>query len=87
MQVQGTPVLDGDASQAEVGRQAAEVRLYKVSEVVQILGLSRGRVYELLRSGRLRSVYEGRSRRVSTWAIAEYVKLLETEARQEARSQ
>jgi excisionase family DNA binding protein len=87
MPAQSTPVLDGDASQVEDGRQAAEVRLYKVPEVVQILGLSRGRVYELLRSGRLRSVYEGRSRRVSTWAIADYVKLLETEARQEARSQ
>lgn len=74
MQDQGTPVQDGDAS------TAVEVRLYKVPEVTQILSLSHGRVYELIRSGRLRSVREGRSRLVSTWAIAEYVKLLEAEA-------
>jgi excisionase family DNA binding protein len=65
-------------------RDVAEVRLYRVPEVMKILGLSRGRIYELLRSGRLRSVNEGRSRRVSTWAIAEYVALLEDEARQGA---
>jgi excisionase family DNA binding protein len=62
------------------------VRLYKVQEVIEILGLSRTVVFGLLRSGRLRSVREGQARRVSAVAIAEYLALLEREAAQEAGS-
>lgn len=40
-------------------------------------------VYELLRSGRLCSVREGRTRLVPAAAIAEYVALLEREAERE----
>jgi excisionase family DNA binding protein len=53
--------------------------LYTVPEVVMVLRLSRSVVYELLRSGRLRSVAEGRCRRVPAGAIDEYVELLRRE--------
>jgi excisionase family DNA binding protein len=59
----------------------AAMRLYRVSEAVELLSLSRSVVYELIRSGRLGSVVEGRARRIPGSAIAEYVALLEREAR------
>ncbi|RJL22019.1 DNA-binding protein [Bailinhaonella thermotolerans] len=54
--------------------------LYKVEEAIDILGLGRTTVFELLRSGRLRSVQVGRSRRIPTAALREYVERLEREA-------
>ena len=54
--------------------------LYRVSDVVEVLNLSRTVVFELLRSGRLRSVKEGRSRLVPADAVREYLALLEREA-------
>ncbi len=62
---------------AEAGSLA---RLYRVSEAMELLSLSRSVIYELIRSGRLRSVREGRSRRIPGSAIAEYIALLESEA-------
>lgn len=59
---------------------SSEVRLYRVTEAMQILSLSRSVIYELIRSGRLRSVTQGRARLISSSAIAEYVALLESEA-------
>jgi excisionase family DNA binding protein len=56
------------------------LRLYTVPEVMRMTGFSRSVVYELIRSGRLRSVKEGRCRRVPATAIADYIALLETEA-------
>jgi excisionase family DNA binding protein len=55
-------------------------QLYRVAEAMAVLSLSRSVLYELLRSGRLRSVNEGRTRLVPAAAIAEYVALLEAEA-------
>jgi excisionase family DNA binding protein len=55
-------------------------QLYRITEVMEILSLSRSVVYELIRSGRLLAVKEGRSRRVSDAAIADYIALLEREA-------
>nr|WP_255220259.1 helix-turn-helix domain-containing protein [Actinomadura chibensis] len=55
--------------------------MYRVSEAMELLSLSRSVIYELIRSGRLRSVREGRSRRIPGSAIAEYIALLESEAR------
>jgi excisionase family DNA binding protein len=80
MPVQSTSVADSAAS------RPAEARLYKVAEVIGILGLSRTVVFDLLRSGRLRSVREGQARRVPAAAIAEYLELLDRESRQEAAS-
>ncbi len=42
------------------GRQS-EPLLYRVSDVTELLGLSRTVVFDLLRTGRLRSVKEGRT--------------------------
>jgi excisionase family DNA binding protein len=55
--------------------------LYRVTEVMALLSLSRTVIYEQIRSGRLRSVCQGRSRLIPATAIAEYVALLEREAR------
>jgi len=57
-------------------------QLYKVEDAMLILSLSRSVIYEQLRSGRLRSVKEGSSRRIPASAIADYVALLEHEAGQ-----
>jgi excisionase family DNA binding protein len=54
--------------------------LYRVSEAMALLSLSRSVFYEELRSGRLRSVHRGRTRLIPAAAIAEYVALLEREA-------
>jgi excisionase family DNA binding protein len=50
--------------------------LYTVDEAVQALRLSRSALYELIRSGRLRSVKAGRRRLVPVEALAEYVATL-----------
>jgi len=55
-------------------------KLYRVPEAMALLSLKRSVIYELLRSGRLRSVHEGRTRLVPAAAIAEYVALLDREA-------
>lgn len=60
---------------------ASDKQLYRVSEAMEVLSLGRSVIYELMRSGRLRSVTEGRSRLIPASAIAEYVALLESESR------
>ena len=60
--------------------RATEKQLYRVGEVTEMLSIGRSVIYELLRSGRLRSVREGRTRLIPASAIAEYVALLEREA-------
>jgi excisionase family DNA binding protein len=60
----------------------SDLRLYDVPEVMQMLRLSRTVIYELIRSGRLRSVKEGRARRIPAVAVREYISLLEQEAGQ-----
>ena len=64
----------------EAAESASPARLYRVGEAMELLSLSRSVIYELIRSGRLRSVREGRSRRIPGSAIAEYIALLESEA-------
>ena len=54
--------------------------LYRVTEAMALLSLSRSVLYEELRSGRLRSVHRGRTRLIPAAAIAEYIALLEREA-------
>ncbi|MGB9282201.1 MAG: helix-turn-helix domain-containing protein [Pseudonocardiaceae bacterium] len=60
--------------------QHLPVQLYKVSDVMQALSMSRTVVFELLRAGRLRSVKQGRTRLIPASAIREYIALLEREA-------
>lgn len=57
--------------------------LYRVEDMPRVLRLSRSRIYELIRAGRLRTVKEGRTRLVPQSAVTEYVALLEREARGE----
>jgi excisionase family DNA binding protein len=54
--------------------------LYRVSDVTKILNLSRTVVFDLIRTGRLRSVKQGRARLIPAAAVREYLALLEREA-------
>lgn len=68
------------AARQDTDGGAMSVQLYRVSEAMRILGLSRSAIYRQFQSGRLRSVHQGRTRLVPASAIAEYVALLESEA-------
>ena len=57
--------------------------LYRIPQVMRMLNMSRSVIFEQLRSGRLRSVRQGRTRLIPVSAVTEYVKLLEREAAQE----
>jgi excisionase family DNA binding protein len=54
--------------------------LYKVSEAMQLLSMSRSAIYEQMRAGRLRFVKQGRATLIAAAAIRNYVALLEQEA-------
>jgi excisionase family DNA binding protein len=54
--------------------------LYTVDEAAEALRLSRSALYELIRSGQLRTVKCGRRRLVPVEALAEYVASLGTAA-------
>ena len=56
-----------------------EQLLYRVPEAMHLLRLSRTTIYELIRSGRLRSIKQGRTRLVSITAMNDYIALLEDE--------
>jgi excisionase family DNA binding protein len=56
-------------------------QLYRISDAMTVLSLSRSVIYEQIRSGRLRSVTQGRSRLIPASAIADYIALLEHEAK------
>lgn len=51
--------------------------LFNTEEVARLLGVGKGKVYDLLRAGALRSVRVGGSRRVSAKALADYVRTLD----------
>jgi excisionase family DNA binding protein len=61
-------------------------RLYRVPDAMRLLSMSRTVIYEQLRSGRLRSVHQGRARLITAAAIRDYIALLETEAQPESGS-
>jgi excisionase family DNA binding protein len=52
----------------------------RVTDAMRVLSMSRTVVYDLIRTGRLRTVKEGRTRLAPVSAIADYVALLEREA-------
>jgi excisionase family DNA binding protein len=58
----------------------ATLALYRVTDVMAMLHMSRTVIYEQLRSGRLRSVHQGRTRLIPASAIRDYIALLESEA-------
>jgi excisionase family DNA binding protein len=57
-----------------------ERHLYRVPEAMALLSMSRSVLYEQIRSGRLRTVSQGRTRLIPAVAINEYVALLITES-------
>jgi excisionase family DNA binding protein len=67
---------------ASVSGPGSDLQLYEVTDVMRMLRLSRTVIYELIRSGRLRSVKQGRARRIPAAAIRDYIALLEREAGQ-----
>jgi excisionase family DNA binding protein len=54
--------------------------LYRVPDAMRVLNISRTVLFEQLRSGRLRSVKQGRTRLIPASAIHDYVELLERES-------
>ena len=57
-----------------------DLQLYEVADAMRMLRLGKTVIYELIRSGRLRSVKQGRARRIPAAAIRDYIALLEEEA-------
>ncbi|MFC3997860.1 helix-turn-helix domain-containing protein [Nocardiopsis sediminis] len=55
-------------------------RLLTVPEVMSALALGRGKVYELIRSGRLESVKIGRDRRIPVDAVEAFITDLREDA-------
>ena len=55
-------------------------QLYRVPDVMRVLSLSRSVIYEQIRSGRLKSVTQGRTRLIPASAIADYISMLQREA-------
>lgn len=74
----GRPAL----AEPDTGADVVELSkyLYKVSEAMQLLSMSRSAIYEQMRAGRLRFVKQGRATLISAAAIRNYVALLEREA-------
>ena len=54
--------------------------LLTAEEAARALRIGRSKVYELMRSGALRSIKIGGSRRISSTALAEFVAALERDA-------
>ncbi|MFV2021600.1 excisionase family DNA-binding protein [Micromonospora sp. LOL_023] len=59
---------------------AARPRVLRVEEAAHELGIGRSLVYDLIRSGRLRSLKVGSRRLIPTAAIDEVIDLLSQEA-------
>lgn len=67
---------DEHVSSGEANRK----QLYRIVDAMVVLSMSRSVIYEQIRSGRLRSVTQGRARLIPASAIADYIALLEREA-------
>jgi excisionase family DNA binding protein len=62
-----------------------DLQLYRVKDAMRLLNLSRTVIYEQLRTGRLRSVQQGRARLITADAIRDYIALLKNEAEDATR--
>lgn len=58
--------------------------LYRPKEAATVLGIGRDKLYDLMRSGRLRSVKDGGARFITAEALQTYVSMLEAEASEAA---
>lgn len=61
-----------------------EKLLYRPKEAATVLGISRDKLYDLMRAGRIASVKDGRARFITAAALAAYVVQLEAEAAEAA---
>ena len=61
-------------------REINRKELYRVADAMVVLSMSRSVLYEQIRTGRLRSVTQGRTRLIPASAITDYIALLECEA-------
>lgn len=62
---------------ASEGEEVSHMRGYTVEQIAEILHIGRDKVYVLLRTGQLRSIKIGRSRRIMARHLAEFVSSLE----------
>jgi hypothetical protein len=76
----GPVPFGGAQAAADVLLRPGQPLLYRVPEVMAMLAMSRSVAFEQLRTGRLESVRQGRSRRIPVGAILDYIRLLEREA-------
>jgi excisionase family DNA binding protein len=58
-------------------REVSYMRGYTVEQVAEMLQVGRDKVYLLLRTGQLRSIKIGRSRRITDQQLAEFVTSLD----------
>jgi excisionase family DNA binding protein len=65
---------------APESEQLDDLQLYRVKDAMRLLNLSRTVICELMRTGRLRSVQQGRARLITAEANREYIALLNDEA-------
>jgi excisionase family DNA binding protein len=61
--------------------EADRKQLYRIADAMVVLSMGRSLIYQQIRSGRLRSVTQGRTRLIPASAIADYIALLEREAK------
>ena len=54
--------------------------LYRPKEAAQALGIGRATLYDLIRSGRLRSIKDGGMRFITLDALCDYIRQLEDQA-------
>ena len=58
--------------------------LYRPKEAASVLGISRDKLYDLMRSGRINSIKDGRARFITADALTAYVVMLKAEAAEAA---
>jgi predicted DNA-binding transcriptional regulator AlpA len=81
----GNVPFGGARAAAAVLLRPGQPLFYRIPEVMTMLAMSRSVAFEQLRSGRLGSVRQGRSRRIPVSAILDYIDLLERETAEAAR--
>ena len=59
---------------------SAHVQAYTVEQVAKMLHIGRDKVYQLLRTGQLRSIKIGKLRRITEEHLAEFVASVEDQA-------
>ena len=79
--LEATDPVDEVADPPRYAGTVPEQFLYKISDVMCLLRMSRSVIYEQIKAGRLHTVKQGRATFVTASAIGEYIALLERESR------